>query len=107
MSAFHFIVFLHIYFKQKGINSTTFYTCPRDILMPILTSLSMVRVQKSDVRFGLKVGQTSPKWDKNGTFSDQFVVLSEPFWIIITHFGSNSNSPVSLHLRVNNVYDRV
>ena len=30
------------------------------------------------VRFGLKVGQIGPKWDKSGTFSDQ----------ILVHFGA-------------------
>ena len=34
-----------------------------------------------DVRFGPKVGQIAPKWDKSGTFSDQISV----------HFGLSQN----------------
>ena len=40
-------------------------------------------VQCSDGRFGSKVGQIGPKWDKSGFFSDQnsvyFVSMSQQF----------------------------
>ena len=40
-------------------------------------------------RFGLKMGQIGPKWDKSGTFSDQIPV----------HFGSSSQSVLKSDLK--------
>ena len=46
-------------------------------------------VHDRDVRFGHKVGQIGPKWDKSWTFSDQ----------ILVHFGSPSQNVLKSDLK--------
>ena len=48
-----------------------------------------VRLDFQGVRFGPKVGQIGPKWDKSGTFSDQISV----------HFGSPSQNVLNYDLK--------
>ena len=50
-------------------------------------------------RFGSKVGQIGPKWDKSGAFSDQISVhlarepRIRPIWATLTHFGAKPTIP--------------
>ena len=48
-----------------------------------------------DGRFGTKVGQIGPKWDKSGAFSDQVSVhlAPVPFGANLTHFGAKPTIP--------------
>ena len=72
--------------------------------------ISVSRITIMNGRFGSKVGQIGPKWDKSGTFSDQISVhLARssqmywnliwkspgfvPFWANLTHFGAKSTIP--------------
>ena len=56
-----------------------------------------------DVRFGSKVGQIGPKWDKSGTFSDQISMKSDvkipgfvQFVANLTLFGGKPTIPASI-----------
>ena len=56
-------------------------------------------IHNRDGRFGSKVGQIGPSWDKSGTFSDQISVHLAPgfvpFGANLTHFGAKPTIPVS------------
>ena len=48
------------------------FTATTDVLVRHQSTVMMVCVR--DDRFGSKVGQLGPKWDKSGSFSDQISV---------------------------------
>ena len=57
--------------------------CSLDLSVLSGQDINAPTVQPRDARFGSKLGQVGPKWDKSGAFSDQISVHLAPLHSLV------------------------